>query len=138
MPSILVPHLIFSFHLYQVLVYAPLTTEQEEYYKSTVDKTILHLLEDKEELPPDLLGFKDDENDNADVAGGSDGKQRRPTRLCTDGNNFRILGGLSPTKEQKAVLKKVYADESSDEEEASKGEEEEEKKGRKKKASVTW
>ena len=132
----------------QVLVYAPLTAEQEEYYKSSVEKTIQDLLEDREELPQDLLGFK--EVDDDDIGGvDNDGKEddeegecsnglRRPKRHCTDGNDYRVLGGFSPTKEQKkakqAVKKIIYADESSDEE----GKEEEKPAKKSKGSSLEW
>jgi len=118
----------------EVLVYAPLTKEQEDYYKSAVDKSIASLINAENDdddlfdaLPsstpssstPSSIASSSSTSTTCDDAedriGGNRRKSRRDINYAFFDSGSRQSKSMSLMKDE-AKMRKVYADESSDEE----------------------
>ena len=112
-----------------MLVYAPLTKEQEDYYKSAVDKSIASLINAENDdvdlfdaLPsstPSSIASSSSTSTTCDDAedriGGNRRKSRRDINYAFFDSGSRQSKSMSLMKDE-AKMRKVYADESSDEE----------------------
>jgi len=107
----------------EVLVYAPLTKEQEDYYKSAVDKSIQSLIDANNDTGCDDL-FYSSSTPNTTIDGNEDSssdrlgnrrKSRRDINYAFFDSGSRQSKSMTLMKDE-GKFRKVYADESSDEE----------------------